>query len=83
VALTARSLHVSGSVRLQSYFHRSGEPVNVPARDLKRTLEAVVHYPFQLSRARPLCDFQLAPPAAPRHLVTWLACAIDYLPHQP
>jgi hypothetical protein len=33
VALTARSLHCSGSVRLQSYFLRPDEPVSMPARD--------------------------------------------------
>jgi len=33
LALTARSLHCRGSVRLQSYFHRPGEAVSTPARD--------------------------------------------------
>ena len=33
MALTARSLHCRDSVRLHSYFHRTGEPVSTPARD--------------------------------------------------
>jgi hypothetical protein len=40
MALTARSLHCRDSVRLHSYFHRTGEPVSTPARDPKRI---VVH----------------------------------------
>jgi len=41
LALTARSLHCRGSVRLQSYFHRPGEAVSTPARDPKLTLSGM------------------------------------------
>jgi hypothetical protein len=38
MALTARSLHCSGSVRLQSYFHRPDEPAGMPVHDPIPTL---------------------------------------------